>query len=374
MLNKFPFLIAAGLAVSSCKPDELNTDQPIRARILTPTDGSYALQDVTFETLHSLHTVSGSIGKIWGHASASLEADPEEIIATANPDGLYRTRGRSVDLDFIVENDVAVPLNFPSMEILALYYNFERTVLTWQEDLGLPFDEIGLPRVFYNPSLSVSREGVSTELSIVMNAAYLSGIKDLWFFKTSAKEQVPVKMNLGVVAHEFGHFIFDYRFARLDPEAYETEFVTNDYLLSGINEGLADFFSYMVTGNPDEFGKSLPQIADERNLPVSWTLNTLRNADCQGGFYCAGSILASALYEIANSPGQTRMSVGQVVYDALPEFALRWSEEKNNDIVDQSLIIVPIIQQSGQAKATYCAVFKKWFDSPSMQANFPCNT
>ncbi len=360
------------LILSGCSPDSLKTDQPLRARILTPSGDTYALRDVSFETLQSIRHASGSLGKIWGHASASLEANPDEIIATANPDGLYRTRGHEVEIDYTVKGDVAIPLNFTSMELLALYYNFEKTVLFWENNLQLPIAESGLPRVFYNPSLSVSQEGVSSEISIVMNAAYLSGIRDLWFFKTSAKERVPVKMNLGVVAHEFGHFIFDYRFAKLDPKAYESEFSTNEYLLSGLNEGLADFFSYMVTGQADEFGKSLPQIANERNLPISWTYSTLREADCQGGFYCSGSILASALYEIANSPGQTALSVGQVVYRAFPEFALRWSEEKNNDIVDQSILIAPIIQESGDAKPTYCAIFKKWFDSKPMQANFPC--
>ena len=54
-------------------------------------------------------------------------------------------------------------------------------------------------------------------------------------------------MNYGVVAQEFGHYIFDRFFANFNPLVYETDIYSNSYKLSAINEGLADFLSYLTT-------------------------------------------------------------------------------------------------------------------------------
>ncbi len=360
--------------LAACGIKQASPSTPIRARILSSQDGVYSLRDVNFSTLVNVEHMQGSLGTILGHASASVDADPSEIIAASNPDGLYRKRGQTVHLDYIVKNGTVIPQSFASMEMLGLYYNFERTVMFWQEQLGLDFTSIGLPRLFYNPSLSRSKNGQEEKISEVMNAAYLSGIKDLWFYQTSPREKIPVKMNFGIVAHEFGHYIFDYAFAKFEPAAYETNLLSNSELLSGMNEGIADFFSYMVAGNAKEFAKSLPELEAERSLPVSWTLSTLRSAACEGGHYCRGSILASALYEISQSPGQSAIAVGKNVLANLPYFQHRWESEAMDELVDESLLLTPLLTSEGVDKSLYCKVFLKWFDTKSLQSNLPCNT
>jgi hypothetical protein len=359
--------------LSACAEPQGKPAFPFRALIVASDAGQYRAKEVTFETLDDLDHMSGRIGYLRGNASLNVDEDPSEIIASADPDSIYTDRGHKVKTDYLVEDGVVVPQNFQTMEMLGLYYNVERTIRYWETNLDLPLDEIGYPSLFYNPKLSSNEGGIVKEVSAVMNAAYLSGVRDLWFFKTSPQERIPVKMNFGVVAHEFGHFVFDYRFANLDTTTYETSSLNNQRLLSGINEGLADFFAYMVTGSPREYAASLPELAVERSLPVGWTYNTLPNADCNGGFYCEGSILASMLYEIVQSPGQSAEKVGKVVYDSLPLFRTTWLQLRNKEILDSSSFLRALIETAGADKAIYCATAVKWYDSEALQRRLSCS-
>jgi hypothetical protein len=205
-----------------------------------------------------------------------------------------------------------------------------------------------------------------------MNAAYLPGVRDFWFFKTASREHVPVKMNFGVVAHEFGHFIFDYHFAEFDRSIYETKLGINDNFLSGLNEGLSDYFSYAVTQSVSEFGASLPELDQERRLPVSWTLRSSLDGSCKGSFYCQGSVLASALYEIAQLPGQDSLLVAQRAFAALPDFRESWKERRNTELMDYSALLNAILLQAPADEEAYCTVFKKWFDTDNVRLNLAC--
>jgi hypothetical protein len=177
-----------------------------------------------------------------------------------------------------------------------------------------------------------------------------------------------------VVAHEFGHFIFDYHFADFDRSVYNTDLSINENFLSGLNEGLSDYFSYAVTQSVDEFGASLPELDAERRLPVSWTLRNSLNGICKGGFYCQGSVLASALYEIAQLPGQTSLIVGQHVYNALPDFRTVWLTRRNTDLLDYSALLNAILTQASADQAAYCTIFRKWFDTDNVRQNLTCPT
>ncbi len=359
--------------LTACGPREGEASYPFVARIISSEQGVYRLSNVVLSTLEDIRTVRGSVGQMRGNASLRLNQGSEEIKVSSDPDLIYEDRGRAVQIDYLLKGGVIVPQNIQSMEMLGLYYNLERTIAFWSSNFDISFDEIGLPGILYNPKSTSEKSGVKEELAQVMNAAYIPGVKDLWFFKTSPREKVPVKMNFGVVAHEFGHFIFDYRFASFDPSIYTIENSVNERALSGLNEGLADFFAYMVSGSPREFGNSLPQLAEERNLPVNWTWNSLPEADCQGGYYCEGSILASALYEIANLPEQNALKVGRLIYATLPLFAARWKLYFRTENLDYHLFLNSFLETAGSDQVEYCRVLQKWFNSEPYRDGLACS-
>ncbi|WP_141733504.1 hypothetical protein [Oligoflexus tunisiensis] len=360
--------------LTACTVPENTPEYPIIARILTSIDGRYQLANVKIETLTDVDHMSGTVGLIIGQAALNVDADVAEIMSSTDPDAVYSDRGHMVQTDYILEDGVVIPQNFQTMEMLGLYSVYERTVAFWVENFDIPFETIGLPSLYYNPRLRREKDGEAVEVSTTMNAAYLPGVRDFWFFKTASREHVPVKMNFGVVAHEFGHYIFDYQFARFDRGAYDTILAVNENFLSGLNEGLSDYFSYAVTQSVTEFGASLPELDQERRLPVSWTLRTSLSGVCTGSFYCQGSVLASALYEIAQLPGQTPLRVAQRAFRSLPDFRNNWLENRDNNLMDYSALLNAILTQAPEDQEAYCNIFRKWFDTDNVRLKLTCPT
>ena len=366
-------VLAASLLISCVDPEVDDLSFPFRAEILASDSGFYQLQVVQFETLLDVASVSGSLGRVEAGATLDISSDIDEIIKSTNPNAIYSDRGAGLKIDYYTDNGVIIPENFSSMEVLGLYYSYEKTVRFWQENFNLDLAVSGFPSLYYNPKLQDRSQGSSTEVTLALNAAYLSGVKDFWFFKTSPQEKVPVKMNFGVIAHEFGHYIFDLYFADFDPRAYDTTTYTNEYFLSALNEGLADYFSFMVTGSVAEFGASLDELEEQRRLPVAWTSATLNDSNCTGGFYCNGSLLASALYEISATASFTSLSLGTMVLETLSDFRSYWDSNRNVS----SISLVDFINQlavkmNEEELQVACPIFAKWFDDDFSRVQLEC--
>lgn len=347
--------------------------KPYKAHIVASTPNGYQLTTVEYSTLTDPFSMEGDIGVILGDAVVDALASGEDIIDPNKRDSIYIESGKTIKLDYEVKSGVIYPKNFDSMALLSLYYNFERTFKFCQENLGLTLEQFGISRIFYAPRMRASSEGTTLEGTMKINAAFLPGLRDFWFFKTSKLEDVPIAMNFGVLAHEFGHSIFDIKFAKKEPAFYNTGLSSNEDELSGINEGIADFFSFVVTNSTSEFAASLASAAKERTLPVSWTYSTLGSASCAGSFYCKGSILASALYEISTTGNRKPSDVGKIVYQAMEDFRTDWQNEKESSLFDYNYFIYRIVAQvSGTEKTDYCQIFQKWFDETRVKDNIGC--
>ena len=301
-------LLVLAIILSACGEAE-SPDEPIRARILASEgqDG-YKFRDVEFQTLRDVRPIKGDLAMVMGGAVLSLNDDVGEIIASADPDGIYSEKGKGLDIDYVLDGGVVHPKDFSSMAGLAIYYNYERTYKFWEQYNNLSFEDFGFTTIHNNPVLQAESGSTSVEVEVKVNAAFLSGVRDLWFFKKSQLADVPIKMNFGVMAHEFFHSMFDYLVANKDPSFYEGS-VGNQDVLSAINEGLSDYFSLLVTGRKEEFGDSLTVLGEDRIPPVRWTESTSFSV-CGSSFYCDGSVLNSALYEAGESLGME--DVGQV--------------------------------------------------------------
>ena len=338
---------------------------PFKARILVSTDAGYQMQTVTFNTLFNLEKMDGDIAKIIGNATLDIDQE-QEVLLGANPDEIYLTVGEDVSLDYVVEGDVVHPLNFHSMAMLSIYYNFEKVVEYWRDNLSLDLNDFGKRRLFYDPDIAASSAFGSVSGTIKLNAAFLPGVRDFWFFKTSPLEKVPFKMNMAILAHEFSHGIFDYVFAGDDASFYDTSSEQAALQLNGINEGIADYNAWMVTGRESEFVESLEQFANERIIPVSWNSQDLINRGtdiCTGSYYCKGSVLASALYEVATQEGFGRVKVGETIYRAIDGFRTDWQDHKTDDSFDYYYFLIRVIDAAAEPdKQAYCQAFSSRFN------------
>jgi hypothetical protein len=368
-------ILACVLSNLSCAPESQKTVAPFRAHVLARNDnGTYGFKTVTFQTLTSLKRMEGTLGRVLGNAALDVQSDvKDDVIKKMDPTQLFSRRGNSIKLNFVVRKGVIYPMDFKSLEILSFYYTYEQVVSFWQNSLGITLLD-PKPDLFYNPSITLDEGGTVLEGNIKMNAAYLPITDDFMFFETAKSEDVPVKINHAVISHEYTHYIFHQQFAKMDHRFYDTanSLATED--LDGMNEGVADFFAYVYTGHADEFKRSLPEMSETRRLPAAWQLSTLSSAPCAESFYCKGSILASALYEITTRFGYDKIKVAQNVYRALNEFRTDWASEKENAAFDYHLLINRIIAEADpQERGNYCTVFTKWFDEPKVKDKLSCS-
>ena len=226
---------------------------------MSEDDSGYRFQEVEFKTLRDINPVKGDLD-VKGGAVLSVDNDIGEVIASSDPDAVYSKKGAGVSIDYVLDGDVIYPKDFTSMAALAIYYNFERTFLYWQNYNNLSLEDFGYTTIYNNPILQGEGSGTSIEVEVKVNAAFLSGVRDLWFFKKSRLAIVPIKMNFGVMAHSF-HSMFDFLVANKEPSFYEGNVINKDDLQPSMR--LSDFFE-LVTGRKNELGQSLASLADER--------------------------------------------------------------------------------------------------------------
>jgi hypothetical protein len=356
----------------------------VKARILASTASGYKTETITFKTLESPDHLSSQILELRGKAVLSVDKDIEEKILSKDPNQFYQSRGGVVRTDYVVKNSVVYPKTYADMANLAIFYNFETTFTFWRDSLNLDTALFGRTTIYNNPTLKFDSDNLSGTAEPKFNASFVQGIRDFWFFKESTKALIPIKLNLAVLAHEFTHSIFDLYFANKDPSFYEiakkdsddnqaiTDPVTtldNEYMLSAINEGLADFFAWLVTGRKDELGASIESMAQTRVPPVNFRYSNYVDR-CGTSFYCVGSLLNSALYEIAIDPdGVEKVQLGKYVLSALKNFGNDWTTEKGDDSNSFSMNIDKLVERivaeepDLSKKVKMCLTFKNWFDT-----------
>jgi len=352
-------LMTLSLLASACGPID-SPQEPIKARILASSgQEGYRFRDVEFSTLRSIGPVQGDFALVKGSAILNLNSDINEVIASSDPAAIYSDRGHGLSIDYTLKDGVVYPRDFTSMAALAIYYNFERTFKFWQEYNNLSIDDFGFTTIYNNPILKADTGNTSTEIETKVNAAFLTGVRDLWFLKKSKLALVPIKMNFAIMAHEFFHSLFDLLVAQKDVDFYNGS-SSASFTLSAINEGMADFFAILVTERKAELGESLAIMASSRVPPVSWFESNYRFA-CGSSYYCLGSVLNSALYEAGETIGMKE--VGRYVLDALPDLRELWLANREVSFtIDQFLNLI-IAKASVGDQVILCQSLTKWFNS-----------
>jgi hypothetical protein len=286
---------------------------PTLLRVLDEVDpgGDYTTVDVPIGSLEDIGAVEGSRAKLFGGADVSF-------LSTELPEDGGESRDQFVDDEhevsahWVQDGDVVVATDFDSLQMFSIYAHLEQAAIYF-EALGVDRASVDQAPVYYEPGIE-SADGIPSE----DNALYHFGIDGFIVLEHDVLEDIPLGMNSGVMAHEYGHRVWSYetwggeRFAlgsQLDFSDPGTLSEMN--LLTGCDEGIADFFAAMITGNPRFIEPSLyDYLGDERSLDVlrqvesSWVTG---NQPAAGGAYypyALGAVLASTLWHVAEDVGQ----------------------------------------------------------------------
>lgn len=234
--------------------------------------------------------------------SGSLVIDPE-FSGADDPDLRYR-----------VEGGVAIPRDYSTLAMISAAYQLEQVMLSLDQVVGTPASEIvtaGRYELLFEPTLRQEGE-VTATVTPKFNAFYLpGGVRQFGLARRSQFEELPVAVSPLVLAHEFGHGLFELSFdggvaASCDPDARNDDVLFPgrlqlEHAISGFNEGWADFVSFSVLGTVDPLA-GVGFDDESRNMDrATYQFADIdcsgADCDCGGSFYCIGTVFARSLYE-----------------------------------------------------------------------------
>jgi hypothetical protein len=343
-------ILSIGLVLGcNREPDTRKVSGDIKTRIpFTAEGGSYSLQEITLSGITSLYEFSGRYANIYIYPAVS----ESKIYG-------YRPKTR-----FLKSGDLYIPEDELSQQVAVIYAHFQRfaaldielgagDVNKWPRDVGVA--------VRYNMGNKLE-----------MNNAFYDGATDSMLVVPYTQGNLPIAVNAGILAHEHFHSLY-YKIVEKDvfkgltplhgqeiraevlgqkkPLPDNNDGFVEDYhkLFSrGINEGLADFWAWIYTGDPDFLQASLPTEKVGRSLNLSdadaqeykfpntevWKMrvtnrfNNTSEDSCRNDrvAYCLGTDYARTLkrftHRVQSSRGlslqEARKIVGASIIKALP--------------------------------------------------------
>ncbi len=282
----FSRFIAAILVLGilpACGPQFESTEQSGSTRVVSPwltSQGEYSLQTIELRGLYDLKTLSGQFARF--------------VFGPKVVDG--KLQGHSPKGRFIKNSqNEYVPVDDLTQQMVVLYAHMQKFaeldeelgaggVNTWPRDIGI----------------AVRMKGG------VKNNAFYDGKTDSMLFVPYTWDHLPISINGGILAHEHFHSLF-YKLVikgsleevidrssvheredivlnddelEISEKALTKSFfgkrvLTNpevvhkyhlETLTSGLNEGLADFWGWVYSGDPDFIAMSIPIEKGERSL------------------------------------------------------------------------------------------------------------
>ena len=327
-ITVFGFLAAA--VTAACGYKTYSMSGPFKAVVLafTGTDSSgkaqFALTEKTFRTLTDFNNLDGTYVNIKRGGALTIKNISGSIVSSENFEG-----GESPSLRYNVKSGVAVALDYSTLAMLSAYYQLDEIYSTVESKLGVTPAALqanlpgGKHTMLFEPEIKITENGSEVSAGVKLNAAFSPPDKKFLLFQRSPIEAVPLAANFQVLTHEFGHFVFDYSF--FGGKYSSTNRWSDEWTMSGINEGFADFVSWSFTDSTDILRSSIDiaKIADERNFAkTTFTFDDLSAYEpdaCKGEFYCVGSLFARTLYQTqkALTATVTKKDMAQGVIETL---------------------------------------------------------
>lgn len=355
-------------------------------------NGKYSLQAVSISGFDQPHTLQGRYAQIFVNPYAR-----DGQIVSHMPIGRFV---RSKD-------GVYIPADYTSLQATTIHAHFER-FYQMDRELGVELEwpvKVGI------------RSNVKDRRGMVRNNAIFDGRLDaLLIVPYLPKKGLPIGVNAGILAHEHFHMIFQeavirrIRFKRKerldlggracawgarqrehesrlfdfreDPSLYPSLY--NEFSVRSLNEGLADFWGWVYTGDVDFIGHSLPLESPNRRLDQKveeaisreWVKGKVFNEITQRPYnesilsenvYLVGSRYARFLYELATESTEdkgrsfeSRKQVAKAVIHALPAMAKATATAEATDAyVSPNVFLKALYENWPRRNRSVCKIFKR---------------
>lgn len=253
------------------------------------------------------------------------------------------------------------------MQMATIYYHMQQLA---------DFDKIiGAGEVNHWPrSVGLDTQIVDTANGVRRNNAFYNGQTDSMMFVPFTADALPIAMNAGIIAHEHFHSLFfklvikpasqskkisttvaSIHAEEIEP-VKETAFkmgaprvisdkeraqIFNETFLRGINEGLADFWGWAYTDDPEFMRWSLPQFQGERTLQLK---------DSQVGFYETEVNISGKILEMVQMTDEPRNALVNYSYQVgtpyarfLKQLSVLQAESKKISLADSKKMTAQLI-------------------------------
>lgn len=226
--------------LSSCSESNLNSDMIKLSVPSLDKNGEYSFSVVEVPRPQSMKSMKSDF--------VQFSAGPPQLFANLNTNGIDVVLNQP-EFSFIERNNVYYPSgDIYSLEAASLYYLTYKTK-THLEKIGFNLKD------FWPRKIALNTFGKN-------NASYYTKSDTLYAIRTNTANKIAMAFNENVYLHEFFHAIFFNTLYQSYKEKFKTktqlEFFESEYFsrylrFTSLNEGLADLFSYSVSGLPSIF-------------------------------------------------------------------------------------------------------------------------
>lgn len=333
-------------------------DSPSTFQVIDIQDDTYEIVQRSIDSLHSPRTMEGDLGNLYVGGSFNMDF---------NTTMLSYAEGRPLNVHYVVQDDVAYPVDRDGLIAFSFYHHLEDTVgfiNTSSQDLdGL------LPM---NTAISPIISDLTLAFLPMENAAYVPTLHHFLLLTDAIPKEVPLAANKGVVAHEFGHALFHFLTTggTTTPRLLTTDAKGQDSLYS-LDEGLADVLGYLVTNRPNFIADSLKdqdRALDTEHLASN--VSPLPGDNTDEGLlslynpYPLGSVFAATIWDVDVQLNNKSRLLNWII-DTTTEFGRQVSMEERQDSVDLGMqwLDVWIDQAQTVEEATLaCEAIKERWD------------
>lgn len=375
----------AGLVfAAACGPD--TGPKTVHVFGFNPDTKQYGYFDAKLETLADLPSMRGDVVSFVGGADVIIDV----LEAVNDPKSVKTFRAEGGGPPSCAFDDVGRPglqaEDFDSLAMASSYWALERAKAFFVA-AGVQKGELNTLNAYYNPRFQAFTKLIPTFWFMTDNAAYAPPFDGFLIVPHIQLSDVPFSMNLGVMAHEYGHKVHNHLVER---DARSPHWQSDDWTVGAANqiraadEGLSDVWGGTITGDSNYIWPSIAtatgisidrDMAKKRVIPqfeVDFALTTdsnLSRTDQSGKSrsfdpHTLGAYLAAALWQLGGDVGDRQriaLRVLQMERDLGNDIKKASDAKQKYDysIVGLLDLIVAHLDPVDRPKA--CSIFKERF-------------
>lgn len=282
------------------------TDQ-VQMLVIQPVGANcqYKVDYAPVETLTRIEPLEGEMGRVVYQKQKVFDAVAREDWSSFKP----------LDVHFAQNGTQIAPLDMTSLFAGSLYSAIESSYRLFRDldpsaDMKSYASNLSESFIVHNAhEADFSGQKVEANASFVLFEDSL-GINQHFFvnYPHDGGSTIPLGLNVGVIGHEYAHMVWSYLISAQRktsrPDTTETK-----NTLGALNEGMADYFGYLLSQDPNFVSCSLGTLDVPRDLSQPKSISTshaseIRN-DNDYDIYRGGAVWAAAQYEIGRAVGFT---------------------------------------------------------------------